>query len=59
MASERPIFTTIKNDMSLDLEEIKSKINKNTRMILINTPHNLTGKIFSKKVKISERPVYR
>ncbi|MFW6037986.1 MAG: pyridoxal phosphate-dependent aminotransferase [Candidatus Saliniplasma sp.] len=49
MASGRPVFTTIKNDMSLDLEEIKSKINKNTRMILINTPHNPTGKIFSKK----------
>ncbi|NJW54994.1 aminotransferase class I/II-fold pyridoxal phosphate-dependent enzyme, partial [Salinimicrobium oceani] len=32
----------------LDFEEIKQKINGKTRMIIINTPHNPGGNVFSK-----------
>ncbi len=49
MASGKPVFTTIQNDMSLDHEEIKNTVNENTKMILLNTPHNPTGKVFSKE----------
>ncbi|MFO7792783.1 MAG: pyridoxal phosphate-dependent aminotransferase [Candidatus Saliniplasma sp.] len=49
MASGKPVFNTIQNDMSLDFEGIKNSVNKNTKMILLNTPHNPTGKVFSKK----------
>lgn len=34
-------------DFSYDKEELKSKITSNTKLIIINTPHNPTGKIFS------------
>ncbi|KAF1868847.1 hypothetical protein Lal_00048126 [Lupinus albus] len=33
---------------SVPIEELKSAISKNTRAILINTPHNPTGKIFTR-----------
>jgi len=49
MASGRPIFTTIDKDMGIDFEEIKEMINKKTKMVFINTPHNPTGKVFSKE----------
>jgi len=31
----------------LDLEELKNAINSNTKALIINTPHNPTGKVFS------------
>ncbi|KAL9245537.1 hypothetical protein vseg_019178 [Gypsophila vaccaria] len=36
-------------DFAVPLDELKSAISKNTRAILINTPHNPTGKMFTKK----------
>ena len=33
------------NDFSVDWETVRSKINKRTRMIIINTPHNPSGAI--------------
>ncbi|XP_036612099.1 kynurenine--oxoglutarate transaminase 3 [Trichosurus vulpecula] len=33
----------------LDLEELESKFSSKTKLLIINTPHNPTGKIFSKK----------
>ncbi|KAI3750904.1 hypothetical protein L2E82_21814 [Cichorium intybus] len=36
-------------DFALPLEKLKSKISKNTRAILLNTPHNPTGKMFTKE----------
>jgi aspartate/methionine/tyrosine aminotransferase len=33
----------------LDVEELKASINSKTRAIIINTPHNPLGKVFSKK----------
>lgn len=34
-------------DFSYNKEELKNKINSKTKLIIINTPHNPTGKIFS------------
>ncbi|GAU39944.1 hypothetical protein TSUD_149540 [Trifolium subterraneum] len=36
-------------DFALPIEELKSTISKNTRAILINTPHNPTGKMFTQE----------
>ncbi len=36
-------------DFSIDLDEIKSKINKNTKLIFLCNPNNPTGKTISKK----------
>ncbi|EXB44357.1 Methionine aminotransferase [Morus notabilis] len=36
-------------DFSVPIEELKSKISKNTRAIMINTPHNPTGKMFTRE----------
>ena len=45
-----PIKIRIKeDDYNLDLDAIQSSITENTRAIIINTPHNPTGKIFSKE----------
>ncbi|XP_068950605.1 kynurenine--oxoglutarate transaminase 3 [Petaurus breviceps papuanus] len=33
----------------LDLEELESKFSSKTKILIINTPHNPTGKIFSKE----------
>lgn len=35
-------------DFALPLDEIKSAITKNTRAIFLNTPHNPTGKMFTR-----------
>lgn len=37
----------LNNDLSVNFEKIKDNINSNTKVILINTPHNPTGKVFS------------
>ena len=39
--------TLNKPDFSFDFEELQSVINKKTRMIILNTPHNPSGKIFN------------
>ncbi|KAH7971043.1 hypothetical protein HPB49_018365 [Dermacentor silvarum] len=36
-------------DWLLDTEELTSKFNSKTRMIVVNTPHNPTGKVFSRE----------
>ncbi|XP_006351874.1 probable N-succinyldiaminopimelate aminotransferase DapC [Solanum tuberosum] len=36
-------------DFSLPIDELKSAISKNTRAILLNTPHNPTGKMFTRE----------
>ncbi|CAL9091718.1 unnamed protein product [Musa textilis] len=36
-------------DFSVPVDELKSAITKNTRAIMINTPHNPTGKMFSRE----------
>ncbi|CAI0434195.1 unnamed protein product, partial [Linum tenue] len=36
-------------DFAVPLDEFKSAISKNTRAVLINTPHNPTGKMFTRE----------
>jgi N-succinyldiaminopimelate aminotransferase len=36
-------------DWSFDIADLKNKISAKTKMILVNTPHNPTGHIFSRK----------
>lgn len=38
-----------KNDFSLDIEEIEKNITPKTKLLIVNTPHNPTGKMFSKE----------
>ncbi len=49
MASGKPKFTTINKDQEIDPEDIKEKVNENTKAIILNTPHNPTGKVFKKE----------
>jgi len=43
-----PRFYTLEPpDWSLDPKKLESLFNENTKMIIINTPHNPTGKVFS------------
>lgn len=44
----KPVYITLKApDFHIDWEEVQKLITSNTRMIIINTPHNPTGKVFS------------
>ncbi|XP_047048892.1 probable N-succinyldiaminopimelate aminotransferase DapC [Lolium rigidum] len=36
-------------DFAVPLEELKAAVSKNTRAIMINTPHNPTGKMFTRE----------
>lgn len=38
----------LNKDFSLNIDKLKRAINKNTKCILLNTPHNPTGTVFSK-----------
>jgi kynurenine aminotransferase len=37
------------SEWTLDIEELKSKCTDRTKMIVLNTPHNPLGKMFSKE----------
>jgi aspartate aminotransferase len=39
---------SLNKDYTLDIEAFKKAINKNTKCLLLNTPHNPTGTVFSK-----------
>jgi kynurenine aminotransferase len=41
--------TTSASDWTLDMREFEAAISPKTRMIVLNTPHNPIGKVFSKK----------
>jgi len=49
MASGRPRFTSIDKNLNLDEEEIKEKVGEDTKAMMLNTPHNPTGKVFQKE----------
>lgn len=44
-----PIFITLEPPFEIDWQFVKEKINKKTRLILVNTPHNPSGKVLSKQ----------
>lgn len=47
----RTINTTFENKWEPNLEEIKSTINSNTKMVVLNYPNNPTGKILPEKLQ--------
>ncbi|MFW6040625.1 MAG: pyridoxal phosphate-dependent aminotransferase [Thermoplasmatota archaeon] len=49
IADGKAVFTTIDNELNIDFEDIKEKVNNKTKAMIINTPHNPTGKVFSKE----------
>ncbi|VAW12262.1 Aspartate aminotransferase [hydrothermal vent metagenome] len=45
-----PVFVTLKQpDFHIDWEEVRKMISTKTRMIIINSPHNPTGKVLSEE----------
>ncbi|MEX0289827.1 MAG: aminotransferase class I/II-fold pyridoxal phosphate-dependent enzyme, partial [Flavobacteriaceae bacterium] len=45
-----PVFMQMKGkEFRIDWEEFKAKLNDRTRMVVINSPHNPSGKVFSKE----------
>jgi histidinol-phosphate aminotransferase len=49
IAGGRPIFSKMTRDFSIDLQDIKNKITKKTKLIFLCNPNNPTGKILDKK----------
>ncbi|MEG9327686.1 methionine aminotransferase [Salinimicrobium catena] len=46
----KPVLVQMKGkDYEVDWDEVKAKISSKTRMLIINTPHNPSGKVFSKR----------
>ena len=45
-----PYNLTIKKDFSIDVDSIVSLINENTRLLIINNPHNPSGSLTDKSV---------
>jgi methionine aminotransferase len=44
-----PVYITLHYpDFSIDWDLVKSKVSSKTKMIIVNTPHNPTGSVFSK-----------
>lgn len=44
-----PVTLREENDFRMDLDELKKKVNKKTKLIIINSPHNPTGGILTKE----------
>lgn len=51
-----PIPLRVENDFKLDVEDIRQRITSNSKILLINSPHNPTGTILDMEdlIKISE-----
>jgi len=48
LSGGRPIYYRLNEDFSLNMEEIRKKVTKRTKAIIINSPANPTGKVFRK-----------
>jgi aspartate aminotransferase len=48
LTGAKPIFFRLTEHFSLDIEDLKSKISSRTKAIIINTPNNPTGAVFSR-----------
>ncbi|NHI91951.1 MAG: aminotransferase class I/II-fold pyridoxal phosphate-dependent enzyme [Candidatus Lokiarchaeota archaeon] len=44
-----PRFVRIDPDYSIDFNQLKSVVNERTKCVIINNPHNPTGKVFNKE----------
>ncbi len=49
LASGKPVYTDIDRELGLNEEDLKAKIGKNTKAIILNTPHNPSGKVFRRE----------
>ncbi len=49
IAKSKPVAFPLEEDFSLDLEKLSRAFSSRTRAIIINTPNNPTGRIFSKE----------
>jgi len=50
LAQGKPRFVSLsENSYEIDEEQLKDAINKKTKAIIVNTPHNPTGKVFNEK----------
>jgi methionine transaminase len=50
LAGAKPVYVQLKSpDYKVDWSEVKKLVSRKTRMIIINTPHNPTGTVFSKQ----------
>lgn len=55
-----PIYLQLNaKDYRIDWKEFKSKITPKTRMVIINTPHNPSGRIFSKNDMLQLQEILR
>ncbi len=45
----KPVFVKSKKDFHLDINEIKNKITKKTKVIILNSPNNPTGIVYNKE----------
>ncbi|KAF8974333.1 1-aminocyclopropane-1-carboxylate synthase 1 [Flammula alnicola] len=43
----KPVYPT-SNDWTIDVEELRRAVSPRTKMIIVNTPHNPVGKVFTK-----------
>jgi aminotransferase len=49
MAGVRPIFVPLTMpDYALDADALRARISQRTRLVLLNTPHNPTGRVFTR-----------
>lgn len=48
LAGAKPVHIALNDDFTIDWEAIREAFNSQTRMIIINNPHNPSGKIWSK-----------
>lgn len=48
LKKQNPSAATTSADWSLDLHELESNISPKTKMLILNTPHNPIGKVFSR-----------
>ena len=48
LSGGRQVFYTLKHDFSLDIDEIKKKTTRKTKVILVNSPSNPTGKVLKR-----------
>ncbi len=51
LCGAKPVFVKLleKNNFSFDVDELEANITKNTKMLVLNTPHNPCGSIIPKK----------
>ncbi len=49
LAGAKPVFVPLEGlEWKLDPEKLRKAFNRNTRAIVVNTPHNPTGKVFTR-----------